>query len=63
MQKKKNVILQRLLNIVTAGTEALVVSGSKFLYVYVKEACRLLAQPRFDIFRQRAVIPASSSGR
>jgi hypothetical protein len=48
----KNIyILQLLLNVVTAGIEALV-SGNKFLYVCVKEVCRLWDQPRFDTFRQ-----------
>jgi hypothetical protein len=32
-------ILKLLLNIVTAGTELLVVSGNKFLYVCVKHVC------------------------
>jgi hypothetical protein len=46
--KKKNLldtknvyILKLLLNIVTSGIEALVVSGNKFLYTCVKEVCRL----------------------
>jgi hypothetical protein len=34
-------MLKLLLNIVTAGTEALVLSVNKFLYAYVKEVCRL----------------------
>jgi hypothetical protein len=38
---KYTYILKLLLNIVTAGIEALVVSGNKFLYVCVKEVCRL----------------------
>jgi hypothetical protein len=34
-------ILKLLLNEVTAGIEALVVLGDKFLYASVKEVCRL----------------------
>jgi hypothetical protein len=34
-------ILKLLLNIVTAGIEALVVSRNKFLHACVKEVCRL----------------------
>jgi hypothetical protein len=34
---KNTCILQLLLSVVTAGTEALVVSGNKFLYAFVKE--------------------------
>jgi hypothetical protein len=30
-----------LLSVITAGTEALVVPGIKFLHAYVKETCRL----------------------
>jgi hypothetical protein len=37
---KTTYIFKLLLNIVTTGTEALVVSGSKFLYAYVREVCR-----------------------
>jgi hypothetical protein len=33
--------LKLLLNVVTARTEAVVVTGSKFLYACVKEVCRL----------------------
>jgi hypothetical protein len=47
---KNTYIIQLLLNIVTAGIEALVVSGNKFLYACVKEVCRLWAQPRFTPF-------------
>jgi hypothetical protein len=48
-------ILKLLLNIVTAGSEILVL-GNKFLYACVKEVCRLLAQPRFDTFHQLLII-------
>jgi hypothetical protein len=34
-------ILKLLLNIVTAGIEALVISGKKFLFACVKEICHL----------------------
>jgi hypothetical protein len=37
----KKYIHKLLLNIVTARIEALVISGSKFLYASVKEACHL----------------------
>jgi hypothetical protein len=47
---KNTSIFQLLLNIVTARIEALVVSGTKFLYACAKEVCHLLAQPRFDTF-------------
>jgi hypothetical protein len=53
---KNAYILKLLLNIVTAGTEALVVLGNKFLYAYVKEVCRLCAQPCFDAFHQLLII-------
>jgi hypothetical protein len=43
MRKKiiiyKKYILKLLLNIVTAGIEALVALGNKFLYACVKEVC------------------------
>jgi hypothetical protein len=38
---KNTHILQLLLNMVTARIEALVASGSKFIYAFVKEVCRL----------------------
>jgi hypothetical protein len=38
---KNAYILELLLNVVSAGTEALVVSRKKFLYAYVKAICRL----------------------
>jgi hypothetical protein len=41
---------------VTARIEALVASGSKFIYAFVKEVCRLWAQPHFDMFRQLLII-------
>jgi hypothetical protein len=37
----KKYVLKLLLNIVTAGIEALVVMGNKFLYASVKEVCHL----------------------
>jgi hypothetical protein len=39
-------ILKLLFNIVTAGIEARIVSGNKFIYACVKEVCCLRAQPR-----------------
>jgi hypothetical protein len=39
--QKNMYIIKLLLNVVTAGIEALVVSGNKFLYARVKELCRL----------------------
>jgi hypothetical protein len=41
---KNTYISKLLLNVLTAGIEALVVSGNKFLYAYIK-VCRLQAQP------------------
>jgi hypothetical protein len=41
LYKKNTYLLQLLLNIVTAETEALVILGNKFLYAYVEEACHL----------------------
>jgi hypothetical protein len=41
---------------VTAGTEALVISGNKFLHVHVKEVCYLRAQPHSDTFHQLLII-------
>jgi hypothetical protein len=48
-------VLQLLLNVVTAEIEALV-SGNKFLCTWVKEGCRLWAQPHFDTFHQLLII-------
>jgi hypothetical protein len=45
-------MLKLLLIVVTAGIEALVISGNKFLCCCVKEICRLRAQPLFDNFDQ-----------
>jgi hypothetical protein len=45
-------ILKLLLSIVTAGIEALVISGNKFLYACVKEVCSPWAQPQFDTFHE-----------
>jgi hypothetical protein len=53
---KKKYILKLRLNVVTAGTEALVVSGNKYLYAYLKEVCRHWAQPRFDTYHQDLII-------
>jgi hypothetical protein len=39
--QRKKYILKVCLNVVTAGTEALVVSGNKFLYACVTEVCCL----------------------
>jgi hypothetical protein len=39
--QKNMYMLKLLLNIVTAGIEALVVLGNKFLYACVKEVCLL----------------------
>jgi hypothetical protein len=45
MRKKslytKNTYIHKLLNIVTVGIEELLVMENKFLYIYVKEICRL----------------------
>jgi hypothetical protein len=49
-------ILKLLLNTDTARTEAAVVSGKKFLYICVKEICRLWAQPRLGTFRQVLIV-------
>jgi hypothetical protein len=38
---KYTYILEVLLNVVTAGIEALVILGNKFMYAYVKEVCHL----------------------
>jgi hypothetical protein len=54
-------LLKLLLNTVTAGTEALVVSGNKFLYACVKEICHLWAQPHFDSFHQLIIAEAQWS--
>jgi hypothetical protein len=53
---KNTYILKLLLNIVTAGIEALVASGNKFLYARDSEICRLCAQPRFDTFQQLVLL-------
>jgi hypothetical protein len=53
---KNTYILKLLLDVVTAVIEALFVSGNKFLYAWVKEVCRLLAQPHFDAFHELLVI-------
>jgi hypothetical protein len=38
---KNMYILKLLLNLVTAGIEALIILGNEFLYACVKEVCRL----------------------
>jgi hypothetical protein len=45
-----------LLNVVTAGIEAFVISRNKFLYACVKEDSRLWAQPHFVTFHQLLII-------
>jgi hypothetical protein len=40
-QANNTYILKLLLNVVTTGIEALVISGNKFLYACVREVCRL----------------------
>jgi hypothetical protein len=52
---KNTYIPKQLPNLVTAGTEALVASGNKFLHAYVKEVCCLWAQPHCDTFHQLVV--------
>jgi hypothetical protein len=47
-----------LLNIVTTGTETLVVSGNQFLHACVKEVVHLSAQPHFDSFHQLITVEA-----
>jgi hypothetical protein len=48
---RKNVYIRKLLLIVvTAGIEALVLSGNKFLYACIEEVCDMEAQPHFDTF-------------
>jgi hypothetical protein len=37
---KNTCVFKLIVNIVTAGNEAFVASGNKFLYAYVKEVCR-----------------------
>jgi hypothetical protein len=49
---KNTYILRLLVNVVTPGIEAVVLSGNKFLYACVRGACRLWAQPRFVICHQ-----------
>jgi hypothetical protein len=45
-------ILKPLLNVVTVGSEALVISGNKFLYACIEEVCCLWAQPHFGTVHQ-----------
>jgi hypothetical protein len=49
-------ILKLLMNLVTAGIEALSLWGNKFLYACVKEVCRLWSQSRFDTLHQLLII-------
>jgi hypothetical protein len=53
---KNTYILKLLLNVVTAGIEALVISGNKFLHACVKEVCYLQAQPQSDTFHKLLII-------
>jgi hypothetical protein len=52
---KNTHILKLFLKVATAGIEALV-SGNKFLYVCVKEICRLRPQPGSDTFHKLLII-------
>jgi hypothetical protein len=55
--QKEKYKLKLLLNLVTAETEALVISDTKICsYVYVKEVCRLWTQPRFGTFSQLLIV-------
>jgi hypothetical protein len=56
MYTKNSYILKLILNTGIARIEALVISGSKFLYARVKEVCCLQAQPRSDTFPQLPII-------
>jgi hypothetical protein len=47
-----------LLNVVTPGIEALIITGNKFLYSCVKELCCLWAQPRFDTCQLLVIVEA-----
>jgi hypothetical protein len=49
-------ILKLLLSVVTMGTEALAISGNKFLYACAKEVCHLWAQPHYDTFHELLII-------
>jgi hypothetical protein len=49
-------ILKLLINVVTGGIEALVVSENNFLCSCVKQVCPLWAQPYFDTFHQLLII-------
>jgi hypothetical protein len=49
-------MLKLLPNVVTAGTEELIVRGNQLVYACVKLVCRLRAQPRFDTFCQLLII-------
>jgi hypothetical protein len=53
---KNTYIPKLLIKAVTAGIEALVVSGNTFLYACVKEVCRQWAQPLLDNFHQNLTI-------
>jgi hypothetical protein len=55
---KNMYILKLLLNIVSAGIEALVILVTKFLYACVEEVCHLSAQLHFDTFHQHIIVEA-----
>jgi hypothetical protein len=57
IQKNKH-MFELLLNVGTAGTEALLASGNKFLHACVKEVYRLWAEPHFDTFYQLIIAEA-----
>jgi hypothetical protein len=54
--KKNAYILKLLLNVVTDGIEAFVISGNNFLYACAKEVCPPWAEPCFDTFHQLPII-------
>jgi hypothetical protein len=56
LHTKNTYILQLLLKVVTVGTETIVVSRNKFLYVCVKEVCLLWARPLLNTFPQLLII-------
>jgi hypothetical protein len=53
---KNTHILKVILNVVTAGIEAPVISGNTFLYACVKAVCRLWLRPRSDTLHQLLII-------
>jgi hypothetical protein len=48
---KNTYILKLFLSLVTAGTEALLILGNKFLYACVKEIYRQRSQSHFDTLK------------